>query len=198
MMESVTVFGLGKVGSQIAYQLAMDNHFGPIYLIESDEKTLEGHYNDLVQSIEVYNSDSYMQYGNDRLVCPTKPIPTDFYIICAGTRIEHGNDRTLLFNKNKDIVEEILTMIAKVRKEDSITFMVTNPSTELTKLALDYIPNVLPVGNKVDNARLRLTKVSGSHEKPKINEQYKLVKDNKGYTNFAVTTEVMEILRRFR
>jgi malate/lactate dehydrogenase len=187
----VTVFGLGNVGSQIAYQLVLDGSFS-VDLIDSDSKALFGQYHDLLQAKEIAN------YPYTEISCPLVPRESDFYIICAGSKVEHGNDRNLLFKKNSVIVEEIAKMIAKVRKEDSITLMVTNPPTELTKLALDYIPNVLPVGNMLDNARLRLSKVSGSHEKPNIDDQYNLVKENKGHTCFGITTEVMRVIGRMK
>jgi len=191
-LKTVTVFGLGRVGSQVAYQLLMsDQIFYEIDLIDTDERTLTGQYNDLLQANEIIDA-------HTRINCPNKVKASDCFVICAGSRIQHGNDRKLLLKKNTKIIKEIVHDIAKVRNDDSITLMVTNPSTELTKIALDYIPNVLPMGNMLDNARLRLCNVSGSHEKPCINSQYELVKENKGYTSFGITSEVIKTIRRFK
>jgi len=184
----VTIFGTGNVGSQIAYQLIISGY--SVDLIDTDSKALFGQYNDLLQAKEIAD------HPYTELTCPLVPRESDIYIIAAGSKVEHGNDRNLLFKKNSVIVEEIAKIIAKVRNEDSMTLMVTNPTTELAKLALDHIPNVLPVGNMLDNARLRLSKVSGSHEKPDINNQYELVKNNKGHTCFGVTTEVIKVIKR--
>jgi malate/lactate dehydrogenase len=124
-----------------------------------------------------------------------EPRESDLYVICAG---KSSNDRESLFEANKEVVEPYLRQISRVRKEGSILFMVTNPSTALSKVALDYMPYVFPIGNMLDNARLRLCHISSPHEKPEVQKKYLEVKEGKGYTNWAVASEVAELIVKIR
>ncbi len=182
---SVTIFGVGKVGSTIAFSCIIKELCDSIDLIDTDYERLASEHSDLVQAKETYKK-------RISVALPIEPRESDVYVICAGNR--RGNDkgsREVLYIKNRETVIRILEKIKKVRKENSLVLMVTNPSTQLSKDALDYVPLVIPCGNLIDNARLRLCKVQGSHEKPDIEQKCLDVVNGKGYTNYAITTEVL-------
>ncbi len=189
----ITIIGMGQVGSAVAFGCLLSDQIDVslLDLIDTDMKKLLGEYADLVQTAQLLNLDT-------KIGLPLIPRQSDIYIISAGNRLKEVNDKDELVAENMDIVMEYMEKISKVRHENSVVFMVTNPSTELTKIALDYSPLVIPIGNLLDNARLRLSKVEGTHEKPDIQEQYRLVKESKGYTNWAVASEIITRIRQLR
>jgi malate/lactate dehydrogenase len=184
-----TIIGAGRVGVQIAYGLILEgfNIKNRIDLIDIDKQRLIGEIADLKQASEVLRK-------TNEISAVEEPRESDFYIITAG---KCGSDRMALYEDNKKIIIPYLEAIARVRREDSVIMMVTNPSTMLAKLALDYVPLVIPIGNKLDNARLRLCRVNAPHEKPDIQEKYKEVASNKGYTNFGVASEVLTYIELY-
>jgi len=180
-----TIIGCGHTGSQIAFSLVLTEDNFSLDLIDTDKKKLYGEMADLKQASEVLHK-------NIKIESAEEPRESDFYIISCG---KSGNDRESLFKENRVIILPYLAMISRARKEDSWVMMVTNPSGRLSQLALDYIPLVIPIGNRLDNARLRLCQVNASHEKPNIQMKYYEVAVNKGYTAFGVTAEVIQLLK---
>jgi malate/lactate dehydrogenase len=157
-------------------------------MIDIDKAKLRGEIADLKQAAEVMRKRITIEEAEE-------PRESDLYVICAG---KSSNDRESLLEVNREIVEPYLRQISKIRKESSILFMVTNPSTALSKIALDYMPYVFPIGNMLDNARLRLCQISSPHEKPEVQKRYIEVKEGKGYTNWAVASEVAELIQKIR
>jgi malate/lactate dehydrogenase len=186
----VTIIGAaGNVGTAISFGLLWGEMLvSNLDLIDIDDKKLQGEISDLRQAIEIK--------GLPRMKIESiiDPRESDFYVICAG---KSSDNRESLYETNLPIINHYMAKIAEVRKEDSIVLMVTNPSTRLTKVALDYVPYVIPIGNMLDNARLRLCKVNGSHEKPDIQKKYLETKNGKGYSNWAVSTEVISVIHDF-
>ena len=189
---SVTIFGVGKVGSTIAFSCILRDACDSIDLIDTDLKGLVSQHSDLLQAKETHRR-------RIRVALPIEPRESDVYVICAGNRRgTNKGTRNVLYKENFTDVKAILERIKKVRKENSLVLMVTNPSTELSKLALDYVPLVIPCGNMIDNARLRLCRVQGPHEKPDIEQKCLEVVNGKGYTNFAIATEVLLRIKQWR
>ena len=150
-------------------------------LIDIDEKKLKGDTADLTQMKEMLPNCESKRITNH-------PISeSDVYIISAG---KNGSDREKLYEDNSKIIREYLEKIQKVRKDNSLVIMVSNPSHRLAQLALEYVPFVIPTGTLLDNARLRLCKACGKHEKPDIQAKYLEVKESK-HPNFAPATEVL-------
>lgn len=186
----VTIYGVGHVGSAVAFgcirEAIAPADVNQLDLIDTDVKKLYSEYSDLVQAAEVFRR-------KIEICLPVKPRPSDIYVISVGGGLpRHKNyDRTLLYQENIDVVMPIIKEIKEVRHENSLVLMVTNPSTMLTETAIREVPLIFPIGNMLDNARLRLTKVEGSHEKPNIQKKFAEVKDGKGYTNWACACEVL-------
>lgn len=186
----VTIYGLGHVGSAVAFG-CIKGHItthsvNQLDLIDTDGKKLFAEYNDFIQGAEILR---------DKIdICtPITARESDVYVISAGTGLcRHKNyNRALLLAENSKIVMPIIKEIKEVRHENSLVLMVTNPSTMLSQHALNEIPLVFPIGTMLDNARLRLTKVEGSHEKPDIQKKFTVVKEGKGHTNWACACEVL-------
>jgi malate/lactate dehydrogenase len=189
-MTSVTVIGCGAVGSQIAYGCILHPKLSVLQLrlVDIDEKRLNAEVADLKQAAEILHN-YFVQ------VEATSEIKeSDIFVIAAG---RSSDDRESLYEFNKPIVENYMAKISKVCHERSMVIMVTNPSTQLAQLALNYIPFVIPAGSMLDNARWRLCKVAGSHEKPNIQQKYHEVKDGKGHTAFAPATEAINLILRW-
>jgi L-lactate dehydrogenase len=180
-----TICGIGHIGSAISFGLVLlENNF-QLDLIDIDKKKLIGEIADLEQAVEVLHK-------NIKIESVEEPRESDYYIICCG---KSGSDRESLYEHNKEIILPYLETIARIRKEDSWILMVTNPSGRLSQLALEYNPLIIPIGNKIDNARLRLFKVISRHETPEIQDKYKEVAINKGFTQWGVTAEVISYIR---
>jgi L-lactate dehydrogenase len=180
----IEILGCGHVGSSIAFGLILLEDYFELGLIDTDKKKLNGEIADLEQACEVLHK-------HIKIEAVEEPRESDYYIICCG---KAGSDRLDLYDENRKIVLPYIQMITRVRKEDSWVLMVTNPSGKLSQLALDYIPLVIPIGNRLDNARLRLCQVNASHEKPNIQMKYYEVVVNKGFTQWGVVTEVISYI----
>jgi len=182
----IEIVGCGNVGSLVAYGCILHPtircYLKELNLIDIDEKKLAGEIADLTQMKEM------IPICEDKKITSNPISESDIYVICAG---KSNDDREMLYEDNSKIVREYLEKIATVRKENSILLMVTNPSGKLAQLALDYVPLVIPIGNLLDNARLRLCKATGKHEKPSIQSEYLKVKECKGYSSMAPATEVL-------
>lgn len=183
-MTRYTVLGSGHVGSAISFSLVLTQNDFELDIIDIDKKKLNGEIADLEQAVEVLHK-------NIKVDSRDEPRESDYYIICCG---KSGNDRESLYENNRLIILPYLEIIARVRKENSWIFMVTNPSGRLSQLALEYSPLVIPIGNKLDNARLRMFKVISRHEKPEIQDKYREVSINKGFSQWGVTAEVISYL----
>lgn len=181
----ITIIGIGNVGSAIAFGLVLTENDFEMDLIDTDKKKLNGEIADLEQAIEVLHRSIKIEPREE-------PRESDYYIICAG---KCGNDREALYNGNRKTILPYLEAIARVRNENSWILMITNPSGRLSQLALEYVPLVIPIGNRLDNARLRLCRANSRHEKPDIQARYREVADNKGWTAFGVASEVISYIR---
>jgi len=183
----VTLIGMGNVGSALAFGLVIHPEIMcDIDLIDIDEQKLNGEVADLIQAREITRKPI-------DILSISEPRESDIYVLCAG---KNSDNRESLFEINLPIITHYSQKIAQVRKEDSALLMVTNPSTRLAKVALDYMPYVIPMGNMLDNARLRLCQINCPHEKPEIQKKYLEAKNGKGYTNFAPATEALLVIQR--
>jgi malate/lactate dehydrogenase len=158
-----------------------------LYLLDIDEKKLMAEVADLQQAAEILNSNAKIEAVHDIQ-------ESDAYVISAG---KGGGDRDALYEENRKIIENYMPEISRKRHENSLTLIITNPSTRLAQLAMNHIPLVIPTGNMLDNARLRLCKVSGRHEKPDIQQKYLEVKDGKNPA-FAPATECLVRILQWR
>lgn len=184
----ITIIGLGWTGSSITYSCLLHPQiFCNLDLIDIDEKKLKGELADLEQAEEVLNKGIIIE-------ATSEPRKSEIYIFCAGKSLEKGIDRDELYRDNLPILIDYTEKIKKVRMENSMALVVTNPSTLLAQSMMSQMPFVIPIGNKIDNARLRLCKVNCSHEKPDIQMKYIEAKEGKGYTNWAVSSEVINYI----
>lgn len=187
-MNTCCVIGCGNVGTAICYGLLLKNSFHTIHMIDIDKIRLKAEVADLTQAARVLGSKVEFEAIEE-------PREADFYILVCGRAGD--DDRTKLYETNAPIIEEYSAKIAKVRHEKSVILIVSNPSTRLAQDALRHNPVVIPIGNRLDNARLKMCRASGAHEKPDIQGKYLDVKEGKGYTSFAPASEVLKIISEF-
>ena len=108
---SVTIFGVGKVGSTIAYSCILRDLCDNLDLIDTDSGRLISEHSDLIQAKETHKR-------RIKLAMPIEPRESDVYVICAGNRRgDKPGLRHTLYQENKKIVIPILEQIKKVRKD---------------------------------------------------------------------------------
>jgi malate/lactate dehydrogenase len=184
---SFTILGLGHVGSEIALGCLINPsirvHMSELYLMDIDEARVRGEASDLQQASEILDSAC-----KPRISIAHEIPESDVYVICAGMT---NADRSSLYETNRKIIEKYMPEISKNIRNDGAVIMVTNPSHRLAQLALEYVTVVIPTGSLIDNARLRLCKAAGSHEKPDIQSKYLEAKEGKGYTSHAPASEAL-------
>jgi len=190
-MVIIQIFGMGHVGSLLAYRCACEFD-SLVYINDIDKEKLQSEEADLQQACLVEHLPSEVRLSN-------MVEEADIYVICANApkKASAPDDRMELLAANAPIVMDIAHEIAKVRKEMSMTLIITNPSHTLAAEALDIIPFAVPTGNLLDNARLRMCRATGQHERPSIQEKYDLVKSGKGYTQFGAISEAVVYIRGY-
>jgi L-lactate dehydrogenase len=188
----VTIIGAGNTGSTIAY--AIRGVVEKIHLVDIDKKKAEAECLDIIDSCKIEETDGFdtseITYSGE---ISSK---SDIYIICVGKPLKSGNDeeRMAHFEKNAKIVDSILEEIA-IWNNDPWIIMVTNPSHELAKIALDKFRKVIACGRSLDIVR---TKVYGKHEQVMYSNHYPIISTGKGFTNFGIASEVKKIIKDIR
>ncbi len=197
----VCVIGIGNVGSAVANNIIITGSAQELYLVDTDRSKLEAEFLEFKSLARIL--------GSRTEVIKTIDIPySDIYIMCAGRNSNfavsgqkpnaaesHPTDRMALYAINRSHIEPILKNIAKINPR-AILFMATNPSNELSKVALDYLHHVVAIGNLLDNARYKDSHLYGRHENPK--DYYTEILKGKGFTNWGVAGEVLKMMEGFR
>lgn len=156
----VLIIGVGKVGATIAFSLLHISKIEKIYLMDIDQKRLEGENIDLTQASWVLrdiSSTEIVEYGKI-------PNDIDAIIIVAGKARTYPHED--IYQENRKIIESIVNMIPDKLKNN--TFIVTNPSD---KLGSEF--NLLALGN--------LHRTFGDCSEILL---------KKGYTNWGIAAEV--------
>ena len=152
MERKVVVIGIGSVGSTYIYALMHTGLAREIVLISRDQKRVKGEVMDL-------------EHGSF-FVPPVKIRPGDYsdcvdanlIVVTAGAKQMPGQSRSVLAQRNVDIVKSICDEIKKY-DSDAVLLMVANPVDALTQVALNRLhwprERVIGSGTVLDSARFR-------------------------------------------
>ena len=182
-MVRISVVGLGKVGSTLAFALLQVPQVTVIGVSDIDKEKEAGEIEDLTQAM--------MMLGiEDRIIMPDLS-DSDLLFICAGHPREYRPATFLsgemfesdgeLYDKNYPIVQEIVMYAEAHDISKNNIYIVTNPSTLLAKMIGCH-----EVGETLDSMRC----YSGC-------ESGKWILQRKGFTNFGVVAECVEIVKNF-
>jgi malate dehydrogenase len=191
-MTMIQIFGMGNVGSTLAYRCACELDDIHVILTDIDKARMLSEVSDINQACLAEG------LGLTRVSASDEVVTADIYVICASAGLhKDDSDRTHQLESNRPIISNIVSRIADVRHEMSMTLIITNPSHTLAAESLRMIPFVLPTGNILDNTRLSMCKVTGQHEKPDIQSLCDDVKRGKGCTQFGPVSEAMLYIRGY-
>jgi malate/lactate dehydrogenase len=167
----VCIIGMGRCGSSIAFALLMSRKIKTIYCDDIDKKRLIGEIEDLKDASSILNSSE---------IKPGFSEDCDVYIISAGfPREDSSISKKNLIELNEGVVESIMRKIPKDRK----VIIVTNPSDYFAK---KY--KAIEGGEILDRIRHKRTRGDPERVAEKI-------LDNKGYTNWGISAEILKRLR---
>lgn len=186
----VQIIGVGKVGSAIAFGLLQEGDADEIIISDNDIARLKGEYYDLKTAGEIFNKST-------ELTMTTEVRYADIYIFCNGNNTQGNGDRVKLeaqnLGKTIDSVEE-----CSLVNRNAWLIMVNNPTHFLSQKAMEFSYRVLPMGARVDDARKELSNNIGTHEQLQHTDIYKETLENKGYSNFPVVAEVIEVINKLK
>jgi malate/lactate dehydrogenase len=187
----VTIIGAGNVGSTIAY--AIRGVIEKIHLVDINKVKAEAECLDIIDSCKI---EEIIGFNSEITYSGEISSKSDIYIICVGKPLNSGTneERITHLKTNSKIVESILEDIVTWNNDPWI-IMVTNPSHELAKLALDKFRKVIACGRSLDIAR---TKVYGKHEMNMYSNHYWKISKGKGYTSWGIASEVKTIIMGIR
>lgn len=149
--KQISIIGVGKVGSTIAYTLAISNVVQSLLLVDKNMNKACGEALDITSSlvgsdVTIKASYNYACISNSEIV-----------IICAGKARTTSESREDLFDTNCKVVEKIIEDL-NTYNYHGIIIMVTNPVDILTYVANINFKNsfkkVLGTGTLIDSYRL--------------------------------------------
>ncbi len=150
--RKVVVIGIGSVGSTYIYALMHTGLAREIVLISRDQRKVKGEVMDLEHGLP--------------FIPPVKVRPGDYsdcadanlIVVTAGAKQMPGQSRSVLVQRNSDIVKSICDEIKKY-DSDAVLLMVANPVDALTQVALNWLgwprERVIGSGTVLDSARFR-------------------------------------------
>lgn len=148
----IAIFGAGRVGASTAFALQMRGIGREVVLVDVREEVAKGEALDLLHG----SSEAYPQafkWGEEAAE------GADVFIVTAGVRREPNESRLSLIQRNLDIFRDILLRIGKLKREDSLLVVVSNPVDVLTYFAHlegNFPPGkVIGLGTLLDTLRLR-------------------------------------------
>ena len=151
-MKKITIIGSGRVGSTIAYSLALQDIASEVVVIDIDEGRALGEALDIRQGMP-YDSTCFVYAGNYN-----DAKGSDIVVITSGIARKPGQSRLELINTNINIQKSIIPQITKYAPE-AVYIMVSNPVDVLTYAfcKLSGIPEnrVIGTGTILDTSRLR-------------------------------------------
>jgi malate/lactate dehydrogenase len=182
-MVRIGIVGLGHVGSTLAFALLQVPEVTVIGAVDIDKKKEAGEIEDLTQAM--------MMLGiEDRIIIPDIS-NSEMLFICAGHPREYRKATCLsgehfetdgaLYDKNYPIVQEIVMNACAHDIDKNNIYIVTNPSTMIARMLGCH-----EVGETLDSMRC----YSGC-------ESGKWILQQKGFTNFGVVAECVEIVKNF-
>lgn len=152
----ISIIGMGKSGSAIAFSL--------LHSVKIDELVLSDKIKDLVNGEAIDLNHAKVALSPETKITVMEDIEqtkdSDIVIITAGKARMPGDNkkREDLFEVNKEIIKPICENIAKY-SPNSYLIIVTNPSTQMGKVALEASgfpkERVIAMDNQLDTARLK-------------------------------------------
>jgi len=154
MNNKVVIIGCGNVGMSYAYALLNQRTYvNRLYLIDLDEKRVEGEVMDLNHCLPYAPSKISINVGKYS-DCKDAQI----VVIAAGVNQKPGETRTELLNKNASIFKSIVGNVMDSGFK-GIFLIATNPLDVMTYLTYKYskLPSnqVIGTGTSLDTARLQ-------------------------------------------
>src|SRR6478735_125365 len=150
----ISVVGLGKVGSTLAFTLSQRNCVHEMVLVGRSRE------NSMGDALDIAHAQSFVEVPT-RVIAGTSAdtANSDVIVICASAPTPPGlHDRATLGPSNVKLMRELLPPLAKL-SPNAILVMVSNPVDALTYYAIEFTgfpPNrVLGSGTLIDSARLR-------------------------------------------
>lgn len=179
-MKSATVIGCGEVGSVIAYSLL--GEVDRLYLVDTDISKVKGLALDIADASIIANAGTSIGFSS------SVGAFSDAYIICIGNSNSREFDPKV-GSAFLDIMNDIKNMYL-----NPLIIVVTNPTGNLSKLALNHFSHVYAAGRELDNARVRS---EGMHEEQSFGTHFRHIK--KGViSRFGIAAEVLMLLRGYR
>lgn len=151
--HTIAVIGSGAVGTTTAYTLLMKNIASKIFLVDINEKKVEGEVLDLEDALQYSSSGAVVRgsYADAR--------NADIIILTAGVGRKPNQTRFDLLADNRKIIESIFKNLKKI-KSSAIIVVVSNPVDVITYWAqeLSGLPKnqVFGTGTGLDTARLHV------------------------------------------
>ena len=197
----IGIYGAGIVGSTIAYTLNLLNLAEEIYIYDSNYKKVIANIFDIQDAL----------YHNIYYCNIEELYKCDLIVVCVGNSqlLKEKEGR----NKEKEINNKAIKILCsklKERKYNGFIINVSNPNDVISYEIYKILKNknkIIGTGTWLDTNRFqnisKYVSIVGEHGKGQINNNYKtLVNDRynsiiegKGYTNFAISKIVSDIVK---
>ena len=150
--KKISILGSGRVGSSIAYSLALDGICSEIVLIDIAKQLAEGEAMDIIQGTPFSNEmDIYAGEYED-------VADSDIIIVTLGIARKPGQSRIELAQTNVNIIKDVMPKIANYAP-NAIYIIVSNPVDILTYATLKVTNlsknQVIGSGTLLDSSRLK-------------------------------------------
>jgi len=150
----ISIVGLGRVGSTLAFALSERNFVHELILVARNRETAIG------DALDLRHAQSFVDVPtriSDGSVADTAG--SDIIVICASIPMPKTMaDRAMLGPGNVKLMRELLPPLARL-SPDAVLVMVTNPVDVLTYYAIKFtgfpVARVVGSGTLIDSARLR-------------------------------------------
>jgi len=187
-MHTIQIIGVGKVGSVTAFGI-LSKDLGHVILTDVDESRLDAEFYDL----SVYAK--HIGLDNNHYVRKSASLLwASIYVFCCGkTRKSPDETRESLFEYNWSIIKPYVERISVLNPEAWI-LVVSNPSTQIAKECMNYLPRVIPMGLLTDRIEDSLSGIHGYHELNKRFDVGDFIFRLKGGSVFGIVGEIIETL----
>jgi len=150
----ISVVGLGKVGSTLAFALSQRNCVHEMVLVGRRPEAALG------DALDIAHAQSFVEVPT-RVIAGSiaETVGSDVLVICASAPTPTGlHDRAMLGPANVKLMQELLPPLARLSPQ-AILVMVSNPVDALTYYAIEFTgfpaKRVIGSGTLIDSARLR-------------------------------------------
>jgi L-lactate dehydrogenase len=150
----ISVVGLGRVGSTLAFALSQRNCVHEMVLVGRRREDTLG------DALDIAHAQSFVEVPT-RVIAGTTgdTAGSDIIIICASAPTPPGmNDRAALGPANVKLMRELLPPLAQLSPQ-AVLVMVSNPVDALTYYAIEFTGfpanRIIGSGTLIDSARLR-------------------------------------------